>query len=248
MPQPSESSFVGAAARALIHPLPIVLAVGTVVSAMAAPILVMPGAIAWLLSVIVIAGMRSVRGRGPEVDVGALPPSIRAALAGVDEAIDELQRAIGSVPAEQMPMFEGVRQDAEQVRSAVWRLASSAGALHRHLASNRPEDLQSEIDGLRARLDGTEDPGARADLESALERAEARVQRREAQMVTLERYRATLRDLQTSAQEMADRAVNLAAGESLEARQYDEESPVHRMTELKAGVAALEEVMGSDAM
>ena len=66
-------------------------------------------------------------------------------------------------------------------------------------------------------------------------------------MATLERYRATLRGLQASAEELAGRAVNLAAGGELAADEaFDEQSSARRITELKASVAALEEVMRAE--
>jgi len=232
---------------ALFGPFPIIVALATVAGAILLnPLVLIPGAAAWLIAVAVTAGLRAHAQSQPAIDTTGLPPSIQRELDGVNRALDQMQAAIATVPADQRVLFADVEEQAQQVRDAVTRMARSAGALHIYLAANRAEELQGRLEGLKQRLAAATDDAARAELGAAVANAEAQLARREQLLATLERYRATLRGLQATAEELAGRAVNLAAGGELAADEaFDEQSPARRITELKASVAALEEVMGT---
>jgi len=103
------------------------------------------------------------------------------------------------------------------------------------------------IEAQRQRLAATTDPVARVPIQAEIARAEERLARRQDMRATLERYRAALRELQGSAEELADRVVNLSAGGvSALYEEFDAEAPIRRIAELRASVAALEEVLGTE--
>jgi len=233
---------------ALFGPFPIIVALATIAGAVFLnPLVLIPGAAAWLVAVVATAAVRSRKPREVEIDTTGLPPSIQRELDGVNRALDQMHSAVASVPAEQRVLFADVEEQARQVRDAVARMARSAGALHTYLAAHRADDLQGRLEGQRARQAAAQDDAARAEIEAAIASAEGQLARREQLMATLERYRATLRGLQASAEELAGRAVNLAAGGELAADEaFDEQSSARRITELKASVAALEEVMRAE--
>jgi len=246
-PQPGESQ-AGQVVRAAVSPLPIGIAIATVAGAvLVSPLLLIPGAGAWLVAVIATAAVRGRRAREARIDTAGLPPSIQRDLDGVNRALDQMQSAIATVSADQRVLFADVEEQARQVRDAVTRMARSAGALHAYLAAHRGDEAQGQLEGLRQRLAGAQDDGARAEIEAAIASAEAQLARHEQLLATLERYRATLRGLQATAEELAGRAVNLAVGGELAADDvFDEQSTARRITELKASVAALEEIMGTE--
>ena len=244
MPAQSGGSFAGRALRAVLHPLPIAFAIVTIAAALISPILALPAAGLWIGSVVGIAALRGARKRGP--DISHLPPSIQADLAGVTSALDRLQTAARTVPADQRPLFEGIQREAEDVRASVLQLAMSAGTLHRHLALMRPEELQADLAALHARLDATSDEAARRKIEASIADHERRTERREQLLARLERYRATITSLEATAEEVADRAVDLAAGAPMEYDAFDDRSPERKVSEMKASVAALEEVLRTD--
>ncbi len=235
------------AARAVFGPLPVGIAIATVAGAVfLSPLLLIPGVIAWAIAVAAMAAGRRT-GQRARIDTTGLPPSIQADLAGVGRALDDMEAALAAVPADRRVLFASVEADAREVRDAVARMARSAGALHGYLARNRADEMQVQLEGLRRRLAAATDPAARSETEAAIAHSEARLARREQLMATLQRYRATIRGLQASAEELAGRAVNLTAGGELVAHaEFGEESSVRKIAELKAGVAALEEVMRSD--
>ncbi|MFW5867188.1 MAG: hypothetical protein ACOCX2_05190 [Armatimonadota bacterium] len=212
----SQGSFFRQLPRAMAHPLPAVLAVGTVIAVVVSPLLAIPGAVAWAAATGVIAGRRASARSGP--DVGALPPSLQADLLDVTTALDRLQEAARSVPAEQKPMFEGIQREAAEIRSSVVELAAQAGALHRHLEATRPDGGQAPGDG----------------------------ERRERMLARLAQYRETLQSLEASARNLADRAVELAAGAPMEYDVLDDRSPERKISEMKASMAAIEEVMRTE--
>lgn len=236
--------------RVIFEPGPIVIALATIAgSIFLSPLLVIPGAAAWVITVMSMAGRRARRLREPIIDTSGLPPSIQADLQGVNASLDALGRALARVPEEQRVMFVGVEEEAREVRAAVVRMAQAAGALHEYLAAHRADDLQARLEAGRQRLAATTDPAARVPLEAEIARAEQRLARRQDMLATLERYRAALRELQGSAQDLADRAVNLSAGGELTRHdEFDEQSPIRKITELRASVAALEEVLGAQEL
>lgn len=229
--------------RAMTGPLPVGIAVATVIGGIAiTPWLLLPGAAAWLLAVAVgAAGREPVR---VVPDVTHLPPSIQAELAGVGAALDALQRAARSVAASQRPVFEGIEREAEEMREAVVRLGLTAGDLHRHLEANRPEEMADRLEYLRSQVEAAEG-GAAPEIKHEISTLEGRVQRREQLMERLTHYRSSIRDLQTSCEELANRATDLATAGPLQ-YDYEEQAPDRRMAEMKASVAALEEVMMRD--
>ncbi len=241
-------SPAGRVMPALLGPWAIGIAIATVAGAvLVSPLLLIPGAGAWLIAVIATAAARGRKAREARIDTTGLPPSIQRELDGLNRALDQMQTAIATVPADRRVLFADVENQARQVRDAVTRMARSAGALHTYLAANRAGELQGRLEGLRQRLATVGDDAARAEIEAAIGLAEAQLARREQLLATLERYRATLRGLQATAEELAGRAVNLAAGGELAADEtFDEQSPARRVTELKASVAALEEVMRTE--
>lgn len=200
----------------MVHPLPIILAAGTIAAGVLMPLLAIPGAAAWAISAAVIARRRAARKAQP--DISHLPPSIQADLAGVSAALDQLQGAARSVSASQRPMFEGIEREAEEVREAVVQLGLRAGALHRQLEAD-----------IRQEGAGDADAGRR-------ERLRAR----------LLRQRETFHSLEESARELADRAMDLAAGGSMGYDELDDQSPERKISEMKASVAAIEEVTRID--
>ncbi len=212
----SERSFASRAFRAMLHPLPIASAVAAVIAGIVAPVLAIPVALLWGASVVGLAARGA--GKPRPSGVSHLPPSIQADLLAVTTALDELQDAARSVPSEQRPMFEGIEGEAEQVRSSVIDLALKAGALHRHLEATRPPDAAgADEDGRRGRL-----------------------------LQHLQSYRMTLRSLEATAAELADRAIDLAAGAPIGYDALDERSPERRISEMKASMAAIEEVMRTE--
>lgn len=241
---PSHEPFAGRLARAAVKPLPIGIAVLTVFGSLLAPVVLVPGIAAWLLAVLITAYAAKPARRGP--DVSHLPPSIQADLLDVNEALDRLRAAVRDVPPAHRPLFEGIEREAEEVRESVLRLGRQAGTLHRHLASSGAETLAAQAEGLRARLEHTTDESARREIEQSIKRVEARQAHREGLVGKLEQYRATLASLQATAEELADRAASLAAGAPLEYDMHDDQSAMRRITEMKASVAALEEVLGTE--
>ncbi len=244
MPAQSGGSFAGRVPRATLHPLSIAFAIVTIAAAMIAPILALPAAGAWIASVVVIAARRGAGERLP--DISHLPPSIQADLAGVTAALDRLRDAARAVPADQRPLFEGIQREADEVRESVLQLAIAAGALHRHLETMRPEQVEADLAALRARLETTGDEAARRQIEASIADNERRIERRQALLARLERYRATIKSLESTAAEVADRAVDLAAGAPMEYDAFDDRSPERKVSEMKASVAALEEVLRTD--
>lgn len=241
----SETSAGRAALEAMVSPVPVGIAIATVIGGIAvSPLLLLPGAAAWLLSVGIIAAGKTSR-RPPPPDVSHLPPSIQAELAEVGGALDELQRAARSVRADQRPMFEGIEQEAEEVREAVLRLGITAGDLHRHLEAHGPEEMEERLEHLRSRLSAEEGSTARPEIEHEIATLERRMERREELMERLAHYRSSIRSLQTTCQDLANRATDLATERPME-YDYDEQAPERRMSEMKASVAALEEVMRRD--
>lgn len=247
MAAPSDASTSAHIKRAIFEPGPILIALATIAGAVfMSPVLVVPGAAAWVIAVMVTAGRRAQRERDAAADLSALPPSIQSDLQGVNAALDALAAAVARVPDDQRVMFAGIEQEARDVRDAVLRMARAAGALHRHLVTTRVDDLQERLEAHRQGLAATTDPATRASLEAEIARAEEGLARRNDMLATLERYRAALRELQGSAQDLADRAVNLSAGGELARHdEFDEQSPIRKITELRASVAALEEVLGA---
>lgn len=234
--------------RVLVEPGPIIIALATIAgSVFLSPLLAIPGAAAWVITVMAMAGRRARRQREAAIDASGLPPSIQADLRGVNSALDALGRALARVPEEQRVLFASVEAEAREVRAAVMRMAQAAGALHEYLAAHRADDLQGRIEAQRQRLAATTDPVARVPIQAEIARAEERLARRQDMRATLERYRAALRELQGSAEELADRVVNLSAGGvSALYEEFDAEAPIRRIAELRASVAALEEVLGTE--
>ena len=213
MPAQSGGSFAGRALRAVLHPLPIAFAVVTVAAALISPILALPAAGLWIGSVVGIAALRGARKRGP--DISHLSPSLQRDLLGVTTALDQLQDAAKAVPDEQKPMFESIEREAVDVRSSVLEFAVKAGALHRHLEATRPDAEQAPGDA----------------------------ERRERMLARLAQYHETLQSLETTARDLADRAVELAAGAPMRYDALDEQSPERKISEMKASMADIEEVM-----
>lgn len=212
----SERSFANRVSRAMLHPLPIASAVAAVIAGIITPVLAIAPALLWGVAVVALA-VRSAA-QPPSARVSHLPPSIQADLLAVTTALDELQDAARSVPSEQRPMFEGIEGEAEQLRASVIDLALKAGAVHRHLEATRPQDAASaEEDGRRKRL-----------------------------LEHLQSYRRTFRSLEATATELADRAIDLAAGAPMGYDALDDKSPERRISEMKASMAAIEEVMRTE--
>ena len=200
----------------MLHPLPVVLAVGTVIAGFVMGLLAIPGALAWAIATGVIAGRRASQKAEP--DVSTLPPSIQADLLDVTTALDQLREAVRSVPEPQRPMFEGIEREAEEVRASVLELGVTAGALHRHLEATRPEESVPE----------------------------ANPKRREQLLGRLGRYRATIHSLEETARDLTDRALALAGAGQMGYDELDEESPERKISEMKASMAAIEEVLRAD--
>jgi hypothetical protein len=212
----SDGSLFSVLPGAAVHPLPLLLAAGTVAAAFVMPLLAIPGAAAWAVATGAIAHRRTAKEAEP--DISSLPPSLQADLLDVTTALDQLQDAVRSVPDQQRPIFEGIERESEEVRESVVQLAVTAGALHRHI-----EAMQSDR--------GTPEAGAG---------------RRERLLARLERYRATLQSLEDTAQDLTDRALDLAAGGAMGYDEFDEQAPERKITEMKASMAAIEEVMQAD--
>jgi chromosome segregation ATPase len=142
-------------------------------------------------------------------------------------------------------MFEGIRRDAVEVRRSVLELGLRAGDLHRHIEANLPHTLEDRLEGLQARLAEADNDEARAETERSIEALEPRLERREQLLERLAEYRTTIRSLQATAEDLANRAEDLATRDEVE-YDYDEQSPERKISEMKASVAALEEVMRRD--
>ena len=244
MAQSSDAFPINALLGAMKSPVPVGIAIATVIGGIIiSPWLLPAGVAAWLVATGVSAARQISAGRPP--DISHLPPSIQAELLAVGEALDELQKAAISVPAHQRPMFEGIEQEAEEMRDAVLRLGLTAGDLHRHLEAHRPEEMGERLDYLRSRLTEDEDSRALPEIEHKISTLERRMERREELMERLAHYRSSIRSLQTTCQDLANRATDLATARPKD-YDYDEEAPERRMSEMKASVAALEEVMRRD--
>ena len=231
--------------RAVLHPVAIGSAIAAALSlAFGQPGLAVAFGLIWLGTVAVKAGRGPAVARAPEIS--HLPPSIQADLMGVMSARDQLQVAARSVPAEQRPLFEGIEREAEELRGSVLQLGLSAGALHRRLETMRPEQMAAEEAALRARLEATSDEVARGQLEASLADHEQRVERRQRLLGRLERYRATIKSLETTAAEIVDRATDLAAGVPMEYDAFGARSPERKVSEMKASAAAREDVLGAE--
>ncbi len=243
MTEGSNASPLRATMRAITSSLPIGIAVATVAGAFLSPWLIIPGAGAWLLSVGLLAARHRPTREDP--DISHLPPSIQAQLWDVTRALDELQIAARSVPDRQRVMFEGIQRDAADVRRSVLELGLRAGDLHRHIEANLPPTLQDRLERLRARLAESDGESSRGETERSIEALERRLERREQLLERLREYRTTIRSLQATAEDLANRAETLATRDEVE-YDYDEESPERKISEMKASVAALEEVMRQD--
>lgn len=239
------TSLFTSAAQAVFNPLPVGIALATIVATLlVSPLVLIPGGIIWVGAVLATAAAKSRAQHEARLDITNLPPSLRHDLEGLNGALDDLRAAIASVPADHRILFVDIEREAREVRDAVVQMAGSAAALHRYLATNRAEDLQERLAALRQRLSETQDQAMRTELEAAIGDTEAQLERRERLITTLNRYRATLHGLQATAEELASRAVNLAVGGELAAQEtFDETSSAHHIAELKASAAALEEVM-----
>ncbi len=228
----------------MVHPLPIASAAATILAGIFLPVLTIPLGLVWLISVGALAARRGDQRQLP--DISHLPPSLQADLLEVTNALDQLQDAVRSVPEEQRPMFEGVIDEAEEVRESVLNLGVRAGAVHRHIEQMHAAETEDDLREHRERLKAAEDDSARRQIEASIAELEGRIERRDRLMNRLERYRGTIRSLESSAIDLADRAVDLAAGAPMEYDSLDERSPERKMSQMKASVAALEEVMRAD--
>ena len=217
MAKKTGGSFLAELPRAMLRPLPVVTAIATAAAGVfGAALVAISLGVVWLASTWVVAGRRARESAAP--DISQLPPSIQADLLGVTTALDQLVDAMRAAPDEQQPMFEGIRGEAEEIRASVLDLGIKAGALHRHLEATVPTE-------------GAEEPNP---------------QRRERLLARLASYRETLHSLETTASELADRTLDLAAGAPMGYDELDELSPERKISEMKASMAAIEEVMQSE--
>jgi len=198
--------------RALVHPAPIVLAVGTVAAALISPLLAVPGAVAWALTVYFLGRSRQA-GRQRAIEMSTLPPTIQRDVYEVREALADIRSAAAAASRDRKVLLADVLREAEDVEQTIATQALAAGRLHDYLA---------------ATVDQADTPD------------------RQRMMEMLQRYRATMSGLVESAQKLRSTVQLLAAGQL---EDYEsEQAPARQMDEMKASVAALEEVMSTSTM
>jgi hypothetical protein len=199
----------------MVSPAPLIIAAVTIGAAFVSPLLIAPGAVAWLACVYFVARARAAGRTGRAgIDVAALPPTIRGDLDEVTTALDEIGETIRTAPRDSQVLFVGITAEAEGVRESVAQLALAAGNLHDYLASTADNDP------------------APPDREGLLE--------------MLAQYRATMRELTQSTQGLRSTVARMAAGHALDTDRED--APVQQLDEMRASVAALEEVMSTSTM
>ena len=215
MASPSRGTSDSPTLRAMISPGPLIIAALTIGAAFISPLLIAPGAVAWLACVYFVARARAagVTGRAG-IDVEALPPTIRGDLDEVATSLDEIGEMIRTAPRDSQVLFAGITEEAKGVRESVGQLALTAGNLHDYLASTADDDP------------------APPDRERLLE--------------MLASYRATMRELVESTQGLRATVARMSAGHALDTDRED--APVQQLDEMKASVAALEEVMSTSTM
>ena len=232
--------------RAMLNPAAIVLAALTVGAAFISPLLAIPGAVAWALTVYFLGRGRAAGRRVARVDIKSLPPTVQRDLASVREALDQIRQAARSAPRDQRVLLADVVREAEDVEQAVERMALAAGSLHDSLAETADKTAQSRLEALDAQAGAAADEAGRRKLQSEAEALRAQLAERERLTGTLERYRTTMQGLAASVQKLRGSITMLAAGQALD---YDAvDSPVRQMDEMKASVEALEEVMASSVI
>lgn len=202
----------GGIGRALLHPAALALAALTVGAALISPLLAVPGAVAWGVTVYVLARRGAAR-RGPMVDMTALPPTIQRDVFEVRQALADIRAISASASRDRQIMLEDVLREAQDVDGAVLQMAVAAGRLHDHLAAS----VAQVTDPDRQRM-----------------------------MEMLQRYRTNMDELVASAHKLRSNVQLLAAGQLVD---YDSEhAPARQMDEMKASVAALEEVISTSTM
>lgn len=199
----------------MLSPAPLIIAAVTIGAAFISPLLIAPGAVAWLASVYFVGRASAAKQtRRAGIDVESLPPTIRGDLDEVITALDEINEMIQTAPRDSQVLFVDITAESEGVRESVAELALAAGKLHNYLAATANDDP------------------APADRERLFD--------------MLERYRATMRELAQSTRGLRGTVARMAAGHALDTDRED--APVQKMDEMKASVAALEEVMSASMM
>jgi len=241
MARQAYGSPLSLALRAAVSPAALVVAVATVGAAFISPWLVLPGAVLYAALVYALGPARRRPRRRARLDPSGLPPTIQRDLLAVRESLTALREAALSAGRDQRPLFEGLLTEADELEGAVDRLAAQAARLHHYLSATEEATLTSRARQLEADLARTEDAQSRGDLEQALAASRAQLAQRAELRKVLDRYYATMRNLQASASGLHTTIIRLAAGEIVASETG--EQPIPELSELRGTVAALEEVM-----
>ncbi len=230
------------ALRAAFSPLPLIVAAASVAGALLlSPLVIIPGALVWASLVYALGpGKRSVH-REPPVDISSFPPTIQRDVMAVKESLSGIQATVRTAPRDQRAFLEGLLSEAQQLDSAIGRLGLQAARVHGYLSSTHEDGLRHRVEKLEADLAAADEPGARAELGQALEASRQQLAQREQLRATLDQYYAAMRNLKASAADMHSRVIALASGQTAAADAATQ--PLPELDEMRASVAALEEVM-----
>ncbi len=125
----------------MVGPGPLIIAAVTIGAAFVSPLLIAPGAIAWLACVYFVGRAKATSAtRRAGMQVEALPPTIRGDLDEVTTALDEIGEMIRTAPSDSQILFVGITAEADDVRESVGELAQAAGNLHNYLAWTANDD------------------------------------------------------------------------------------------------------------
>ncbi|MEA3399647.1 MAG: hypothetical protein U9R79_00245 [Armatimonadota bacterium] len=189
----------------------------------------------WVLAVFVIYQVRWSALR--------LPVTIQRRVEAIEAALADPQESLGALPGDTRRVLEDGRRSLADLRRAVHAIAGRAAALSRRLESIPPADIEEALAGRRQALASPRDAQARREIARSIQVLQTRLRRRRALQERLGRYEVTMSALQTDIEDMTERVAMLAMGD--EGRSGD--LPAHQLARLAAGVAALEQVMGSEA-
>ena len=204
--------------RALFHPVPIVLSLATVGAAFISPLLAIPGAVAWAIAVYFLSRRGGARQPGTPDLSGLMDMT--------------------SLPPT-------IQRDVFEVRQALADIRTTAQSTSRDQQIMLADVLREAGDVEQALVKQAIAAGQlHGYLASTLDQAESPDRRRMMEM--LQGYRGTMAELVASAQKLRSSVQLMAAGQLVD---YEsEEAPARQMDEMKASVAALEEVMSTSTM
>ena len=230
------------ALRAAISPLPLIVAAATVAGALLlSPLVIIPGGLVWGALVYALGPARRAARREPSVDISSFPPTIQRDVTAVKQSLSGIQATVLAAPPDQRVFLEGLLSEAQQLDGAIGRLGQRAARVHGYLSSTDEGALRRRTETLEADLADAADSPSRAQLEEALRASRQQLGQREGLRAVLDQYYAAMRTLKASAADMHSRVIALSSGQGAVAGAVTQ--PVPELDEMRASVAALEEVM-----